>query len=82
MSSYWLVRVLSTSQNRVSVLLARRNILTFALAQQKSAYPAHTQELDDDEDDKPLVRPDGSTVSEDEDEEEKHPVLLASKEKR
>ena len=37
---------------------------TFALSQKKSAYPAHSQELDDDEDDKPLVRPDGTIVSE------------------
>ena len=38
-----------------------------ALSEQKSAYPAHTRELDEDEDDKPLVRPDRPTVSEDED---------------
>ena len=34
---------------------------------QKSAYPAHSHELDDDEDDKPLVRSDRATVSEEED---------------
>ena len=34
---------------------------------QKSAYPAHSQELDDDEDDKTLVRSDRTTVSEHED---------------
>ena len=56
--------------------------VTFALSQQKSAYPAHTQELDDDEDDIPLVRPDRCTVSEDEDEDDKLPVLLAFMEKR
>ena len=38
-----------------------------ALPEQKSAYPAHTRELDEDEDDEPLVRPDRPTVSEDED---------------
>ena len=38
-----------------------------ALSEQKSAYPAHTRELDEDEDDKPLVRPDRPTVSGDED---------------
>ena len=38
-----------------------------ALSEQKSAYPAHTRELDEDEDDKPLVRPDRPTVSADED---------------
>ena len=41
--------------------------VTFALMPQKSAYPAHSQELDDDEDDKPLVRSDRTTISEDED---------------
>ena len=41
--------------------------VTFALSQQKSAHPAHTQELDEDEDDKPLVRPDRTADSEDED---------------
>ena len=37
------------------------------LYQAKSAYPAHTRELDEDEDDKPLVCPDRIAVSEDED---------------
>ena len=41
--------------------------VTFVLMTQKSAYPALSQELDDDEDDKPLVRSDRTTVSEDED---------------
>ena len=41
--------------------------VTFALSEQTSAYPVHTRELDEDEDDKPLVRPDRSAVSEDED---------------
>ena len=45
-------------------LLTRRNI---ALSEQKSAYPAHTRELDEDEDDEPLVCPDRTTLSEDED---------------
>ena len=40
--------------------------VTFALSEQKS-YPAHTQELDDDDDDEPLVSPDRSAASEDED---------------
>ena len=30
--------------------------VTFALSEQKTAYPAHTRELDEDEDDKPLVQ--------------------------
>ena len=30
--------------------------VTFALSKQKSAYPAHARELDEDEDDKPLVQ--------------------------
>ena len=41
--------------------------VTFVLSEQKSAYPAHTRELDEDEDDKPFVRPDRTAVSEDED---------------
>ena len=42
---------------------------TFALLKHKTAYPAHSRELDEDDDDKPLVRPDRSIVSEDDDEE-------------
>ena len=38
-----------------------------ALSEQKSAYLAHTRELDEDGDDKRLVRPDRPTVSADED---------------
>ena len=38
--------------------------VTFALSQRKSAYPARVQKLDDDEDDRPLVGPDHTTVSE------------------
>ena len=38
--------------------------------------------LDDDEDDKPLVRPDGTTVSEEKDEDEKPSVQLISVLKR
>ena len=41
--------------------------VTFALMPQKSAYTARSQEMDDDEDDKPLFRSDPTTVSEDED---------------
>ena len=41
--------------------------VTFALSKQTIAYPARTRELDEDEDDKPLVRPDRIAVSEDED---------------
>ena len=52
--------------------------LTSALAEQKSAYPARTRELDEDEDDQPLVRPDRTAVSEDED--DKPLVQLASRE--
>ena len=43
--------------------------VTFALSEQKSAYPAHARELDEDDDDKPLVCPEPITVSEDEDDE-------------
>ena len=42
------------------------NHVPFALMPQKSAYPAHSQECDDDEDDKLVVRSDRTTVSEDE----------------
>ena len=55
---------------------------TFALSQRKSAYPARAQELDDDEDDKPLVRPDRTTVSEEEDEDDIPLVQHASAPKR
>ena len=41
--------------------------VTFALSKQKSTYPAHTRELDEDDDDKPLVCPDRTAVSENED---------------
>ena len=43
--------------------------VTFALSEQKSAYPAHTRDLDEDDDDKPLVCPESVTPSEDEDDE-------------
>ena len=43
--------------------------VTFALSEQKSANPAHARELDEDDDDKPRVRPNRSIVSEDEDDE-------------
>ena len=41
--------------------------VTFALSEQKSVYPAHTREPDENEDDKPLVCPDRTAVSDDED---------------
>ena len=41
--------------------------VTFALSKQKSAYPARTREPDEDENDKLLVCPDRTAVSEDED---------------
>ena len=41
--------------------------VTLALSEQKLAYPAHTRELDEDEDDQPLVRSDRNADSEDED---------------
>ena len=44
--------------------------VTFALSQKKSACPAQAQELDDDEDDKLLARPNGTTAPE-EDEDDK-----------
>ena len=52
--------------------------VTVALSQRKSTYPARVQELDDDEDDKPFVRPDSTTVSE-KDEDDKPLVQLASR---
>ena len=51
---------------------------SFVLSQRKPAYLAHTQELDDDEDDKPVVRPDSTTVSGKEDEDDKPLVQLTS----
>ena len=53
--------------------------VTFALSQQKSAYPAHTQELDAEGGDKPRARSDRTTVSEDEDEDNKPLVQPASR---
>ena len=44
-----------------------RTHVTFALSHRKSAYPARAQELDDAEDDTPLVCPDRTTEEEDED---------------
>ena len=41
--------------------------VTFAPSEQRSAYPAHTRELDEDEDDQPLVRSDRTGDSENED---------------
>ena len=55
--------------------------VTFALSQRKSAYPARAQDLDDDEDDKPFVRPDRTTVSEEEGGDINLWCNLASKEK-
>ena len=55
--------------------------VTFTLSQEKSAYPARAQELDDDEDDKPLVRSDRTTVSAEGDEDNKPLVQPASKDK-
>ena len=45
-------------------------------------YPARVQELDDDEDDKPPVRPDSTTVSEEENEDDKPLVQPTSVLKR
>ena len=56
--------------------------VTLALSRQKSAYPARTQELDDDEDDKSRVHSDRTTVSEDEDEDDQFLVQTAPREKR
>ena len=44
----------------------KRNV-TFTLSKHTSAYPAHTRELDEHEDDEPLVCPDRTADSEDED---------------
>ena len=54
--------------------------VTFTFSQRKSAYPARAQELDDDENDKLLVRPDHTTVPEDENEDDIPLVQPASKE--
>ena len=53
------------SHNPVSDRLTRRDMYLLC-HNKKSAYPAHTRELDEDEDDRPLVRPDRPTVSADE----------------
>ena len=53
--------------------------VTFPLSEQKLAYPTHTRELDEDEDDKRLVRPDRTVGSEEED--DKPLVSPASREK-
>ena len=45
---------------------SRRHV-TFALTDKKSVYPAYSPELDEDDDDEPLVRPDRASVFEDED---------------
>ena len=45
----------------------KKHVTFFALSEQKSAYPARTRELDEDEHDKPLVCPDRTAVSQDED---------------
>ena len=44
-----------------------RRRVTFARTDKKKVYPAHTPELDEDDDEKPLVRPNRAIVSEDED---------------
>ena len=41
--------------------------VTLPLSEQKSAYPAQTREMDEDEDDKPLVRSDRTANSDAED---------------
>ena len=53
--------------------------VTFPLSGEKLAYPTHTRELDEDEDDKLLVRPDCTVVAEEED--DKPLVPPASREK-
>ena len=53
--------------------------VTFPISEQKLAYPIHTRELYENEDDKPLVRPDRTVVSEEED--DKPLVHPASREK-
>ena len=37
------------------------------MSEQKSGSPAHTRDLEEDEDDEPVVRPDRTAVSDDED---------------
>ena len=41
--------------------------VTFAMSEQKPAYPAHTKDMHGDEDDGPLAKPDHMVVSDDED---------------
>ena len=83
MSSFWLIlfssRILYNGTNcagfdescvptKITWRCARpKKHVTFALSEQKLACPAHTRELDEDEDDEPLVRPDRTVVSEEED---------------
>ena len=54
--------------------------VTFTLSREESAYPAHPQDLDDDEDDKPVVLSDRTIGSEKGDEDNKPLVQPASKE--
>ena len=56
--------------------------VTFAPSQQKSAHPARAQELEDGEDDKPLVLPLSTSVSEEEDEDDEPVAQPASALKR
>ena len=43
----------------------RKRHVTFALSEQKQAYPAHFQGIHEGEDDGPLAQPDQSVVSDD-----------------
>ena len=44
-----------------------RRHITFTMTEQKLAYPAHTRDLQEDEDDGSLEHPDHTVVSDDED---------------
>ena len=64
---FWTWRVLHIRQNRVRDPLTRRDIVTFALTDKNSVYPVHSPEIEEDDDEKPLVRSDRAADSEDED---------------
>ena len=65
--SSWIWRVLRISHNRVSDPLTWRDMWHLPWQIKKSVNPVHSPGLDEDDDDKPVVRPDRAADSEDED---------------
>ena len=69
MSSFWHV-LFSSKMGRIVLDLTRlaryglpRRHVTFAMSERKPAYPAHTQDTHEDEDEGPFAQPDKSVVS-------------------